>query len=204
MKNHTGCICLTFLHCAFSNVLSNCLLERMQSHTGCICLTFLHCAFSNVPSKRLHKRIHNHTGCICSTFLHYASSNVLSNCLLERIHNHTGCICLIFPSALGQLFHWNFSAWNYHAQCFVPSPTSGKVCLLMLSVLNWRKFRCEIATKKKKMKVKSIHNTIGICNVWEGFTGNLKDIRHLPKLERHLPDGNRESFLYLYAIEIIS
>ena len=43
----------TFLHCAFLNVSSNCLPERMKSHIGCICLTFLHCVFSNVSSKEL-------------------------------------------------------------------------------------------------------------------------------------------------------
>ena len=48
MQSHTGCICLTFLHCAFFNVSPNRLPEWMQSHSGCICLTFLHCAFSNV------------------------------------------------------------------------------------------------------------------------------------------------------------
>ena len=29
----------TFLHCAFSNVSSNCLRRKMYNHTGCICLT---------------------------------------------------------------------------------------------------------------------------------------------------------------------
>ena len=38
----------------------------MQSHTGCICLTFSHCAFSDVSSNDLHVRMHSHTGCICS------------------------------------------------------------------------------------------------------------------------------------------
>ena len=28
------------------DVSSNCLLEKLQNHIGCICLTFLHCAFS--------------------------------------------------------------------------------------------------------------------------------------------------------------
>ena len=46
--SHIGCICVTFLHCAFSNVSSNCLLEKMPCRTGCICLIFLHDAFSNV------------------------------------------------------------------------------------------------------------------------------------------------------------
>ena len=40
MHSHTGCICLTFLHCVISSVFSNCLPERMHSHTGCICLAF--------------------------------------------------------------------------------------------------------------------------------------------------------------------
>ena len=47
---HIGCICLTFLRCAFLNVSSNCLPEKRQSHTGCICLVFLLCEFSNAPS----------------------------------------------------------------------------------------------------------------------------------------------------------
>ena len=40
---HTSCICLTLLHCVFSNESSNRLFGRMQNHIGCICLTFLHC-----------------------------------------------------------------------------------------------------------------------------------------------------------------
>ena len=57
---HIGCIYLTFLHCAFSNVSSNCLLVWMQSYIGCIYLTFLHCAFSNVSSNCLHEKGHSH------------------------------------------------------------------------------------------------------------------------------------------------
>ena len=180
MQSHIGCICSTFLHCGFSNVPSNCLLGKTHNHTGCICLTFLHYASSNVSSTCLPEWMQSHTGCICLTFPHCVFSNVSSNCLPEKMHYHTGCICLIFPFAHGQLFHWNSSAWNYHAQGFVPLPTSGKVCLLLLTVLNWensnclrermqshtgcicltflhyalRKFRCKIATKKKKMKGK--------------------------------------------------
>ena len=33
-QRRTGCICLTFLRCAFSNKSSNCLHEPRQSHTG--------------------------------------------------------------------------------------------------------------------------------------------------------------------------
>ena len=60
----------TFLHCAFLNVSSNCLPERMKSHIGCICLTFLHCVFSNVSSNWLPESMKNHIDCICLTFLH--------------------------------------------------------------------------------------------------------------------------------------
>ena len=36
MHNHIACICLAFIHCAFSYVSSNCLSVRMQSHIGYI------------------------------------------------------------------------------------------------------------------------------------------------------------------------
>ena len=68
MHNHTGYICLSFLHCDFSNGSSNDLPERMHKHKGCICLSFLHCAFSNVSSKHLDQSRHNHIGCICLIF----------------------------------------------------------------------------------------------------------------------------------------
>ena len=48
---------VTFLQCAFLNVFSNCLPDRMQNHTCCIYSTFLHCAFSNVSSNCLPVRI---------------------------------------------------------------------------------------------------------------------------------------------------
>ena len=35
------------LHCELSNAFSNCRPEYMLNHTCCICLTFLHCVFSN-------------------------------------------------------------------------------------------------------------------------------------------------------------
>ena len=65
MQSYIGYICLAFLHCAFSNVSSNGLPEKMQSHTGCICSTFLHCAFSNVSSTFLYKKMHSYIGCTC-------------------------------------------------------------------------------------------------------------------------------------------
>ena len=175
MHNHTDCICLTFLCRAFSNVFSNCLLERMQSHTGCI----------------------------CSTFLHYASSNVSSNCLPEKMHNHTGCICLIFPFAHGQLFHWNSSAWNYHAQGFVPLPTSGKVCLLLLTVLNWENSDVKLLQRKRKWKGKYYKIQKEFVLFGKDWPGSLKVIRHQPKFKRHLPHENHVSIPYLYAMKII-
>ena len=96
LRGCIGCIGLTFLHCGFSNVSSNCLPVKMQSHIGCICLIFHHCALSNVSSKCLSVRMHSHTGCICFTFLHCAFSNVPSNLLHEKMQSHIGCICLTF------------------------------------------------------------------------------------------------------------
>ena len=111
-KSHIGCICLTFLHCAFSNVSSksldlkrqshivssNCLPEQMQSHIGCICLTFLYCSLSNVSSKSLDLKRQSHIGCICLTFLYCLLSNVSSKSLDLNRQSHIGCICLIFST----------------------------------------------------------------------------------------------------------
>ena len=80
---HIGCICLTFLHCAFSKFSSNCLTEKIHSHIGCIRLAFLRCAFSNVSSDDLPERMHSHIGCICLTFLHCAFKNVS-----EKMQSH--------------------------------------------------------------------------------------------------------------------
>ena len=93
-KTDIGYICLTFLHCAFSNVSSNGLPEKRHSGTDYICLAFLHCVFSNVFSNCLPKKRHSHIGCICSTFLRCAFSNVSSNGLHEKRHIHIGCTCL--------------------------------------------------------------------------------------------------------------
>ena len=38
----------------------------MHNHTGYICLAFLHCVFLNAPSKLSDKKLQTHTGCICS------------------------------------------------------------------------------------------------------------------------------------------
>ena len=48
IHDHIGCISPL---CIFKCVLKW-MRERMHNHTGCICLTFLHCWFSNVSSKR--------------------------------------------------------------------------------------------------------------------------------------------------------
>ena len=48
--HHIGCISPL---CIFKCVLKW-MREWMHNHTGCICLTFLHCWFSNVSSKRWH------------------------------------------------------------------------------------------------------------------------------------------------------
>ena len=139
----------TFLHSAFSNVSPNVLPEKMQSHIGCICVTFLCCGFSNVSS----------------------------NCLPERMHNHIGCIFFIFPYVDWQPFHCNSSARNTHAQDFVPSQPGGKVCPLLLLVLNWESSNENCKEKENESEIlfnlkllKWIWNTLGFCTVWESAT----------------------------------
>ena len=84
MHNCTCYIYFTFLQSVFSNGPSNYLPERRHSCTGCIYLTFLRCAFSDVFSNDLCGRMHSHIGCIGLTFLHCVFSDVPSNCLPER------------------------------------------------------------------------------------------------------------------------
>ena len=124
MQNHIGCICLTFLHCVFSNVSSKRLHNMMHSHIGCICLTFLHCAFSNVSSNGLHGKMHSHIGCIyviswhcqyfSSGFSHLHPANQSSNFPLA-------VLCVVFcPNCcfkLSQINHWLLVSHNQ--KCFL-------------------------------------------------------------------------------------
>merc|ERR1712213_197341 len=102
MHSRIGCIYLTFLQCAFSNVSSYRLPEKMHSRIGCIYLTFLHCAFSNVASNCLHGRRHSHIGCI---FL----ASLL--CALPQMFPQSTCIrgCIVTLIA----FVWFFSTVNF-------------------------------------------------------------------------------------------
>ena len=123
--SHIGRICLTFLHCVFSNVFSKILHRRMQSHIGCIYLTFLHCAFSNVSSIRLHEQRQSHIGYICLAFLHCVFSNVSSNGLPEKMHSHIGCICLTFPNCAFSNVSPNHLHEKRHSHI-------GRICLTFL------------------------------------------------------------------------
>ena len=50
-----------------SNCLPDDAYYALHSHIGCICFTFLQCAFSNVTSYGLPEMIHSRTGYICWT-----------------------------------------------------------------------------------------------------------------------------------------
>ena len=83
MQSLIGCICLTILHCAFTDApsaSSEHLNQRKYIYIGCICFSFLPCAFSNVSSNGPPQTMPSHTGCICMVFLHCAFSNLSSNC----------------------------------------------------------------------------------------------------------------------------
>ena len=71
----------------FWNVPSNCLPERMQSHIGCICSTFLHCAFSNV-SCVLSMSNWNHEDCKSEEMTNESESMEHLQVLSPQISNH--------------------------------------------------------------------------------------------------------------------
>ena len=95
MQSHICGICLTFLHCVFSNASSNRLPERTHSHIGCIFFTFRHCAFSNVSPRRLHKRMSSHIGCICLTRAELTASWNLGRLAFQEM-------CVEAPDHLGK------------------------------------------------------------------------------------------------------
>ena len=107
MQSYTCYILLTFFHCAFSNVSSNCLSKRMHSRIGCICFDFsLLYVFkwilkwfapdiSNVSSNYIPQKRHIHIGC-SELFIHCGILCVSSNRLHEKIHSHIDCNCYAF------------------------------------------------------------------------------------------------------------
>ena len=111
MQSHIGCICLTFLHSAFSNVSSKRLAQKRHSRIGCIYLIFPHSAFSNVSSKRLHKMMQSHIGCICLTFVHCAFSNVSSKCL-HKTHNQLRVAIECRKGVKVKVVKWCWKKWN--------------------------------------------------------------------------------------------
>ena len=154
MRSHIDCICLTFLQCAFSNVGSNGLPEKMQSHIGCIFFTFLHCAFSNASSNCLPEKIQSHIGCICMTFLHGVFSNASSNCLYGKMQSYIGCICLTFLHYVLLKCQYCIHSHNY-LQYFDSAPFLASVVPCIVLVSNWE--RRKIANSdEQQMKVKLI------------------------------------------------
>ena len=101
--NFISCISVNFQNVQMSPQIA-CL--RMQSLIGCICLTILHCAFTDAPSassEHLNQRKYIYIGCICFSFLPCAFSNVSSNRLPEKMQSHIGCICLTFLTVRFQM-----------------------------------------------------------------------------------------------------
>ena len=133
------------LHCELSNAFSNCRPEYMLNHTCCICLTFLHCVFSNVSSNSW-EDIKSHwlhlfdffcllkcilklskldvTGC---DFSPLCVSNVSSN-VDEDICTQSGGFCADHPHRLARfvnLVQWwkiwwlRFYTYRWHSTIFV-------------------------------------------------------------------------------------
>ena len=123
MHNHIGCICVTFLHCALSNVSSNGLLARMQSHIGHIYSTFIPlCVFKCVLKLPVINDAKSHW-LHFFYFFHCEFSNVSSNGLPEKMHSHIGCIYLIS----GPL-HLHPSNQSHNFQDFAPLPMFVMFC----------------------------------------------------------------------------
>ena len=121
MKSYIGCICLTWLHCVFSNVSSKYLDQRRYNQIVCIGFAFLHCAFScassgflfdtmhtctgylsfahcsfpKASSKYLDQIMQNHNVCICTNVPYFVSKDLPSNFMHGRMHTHTAWICLM-------------------------------------------------------------------------------------------------------------
>ena len=126
---------------------------RMHSHIGCICLTFLHCVFSNVSSEHLPGRMHNHIVCIYLAFRHCVFSNVHLNGSFEMKHNCTGCNCSTFWHF--QSFSWGFVCSSCDFQEFLPVPFSALNCaspnghfLILRQIWGFRIFRISVEKGK--------------------------------------------------------
>ena len=77
----TGCIhwiCIHSLHC----------------HTGCFCLTFSYCAFSNDSSKHLFDNMHSHTSCIFLLLFLLLHSHSNCSCKIVMLAAFVGHLCL--------------------------------------------------------------------------------------------------------------
>ena len=122
---HISCICLAFLRCVFSNVLSNCMPVRIQNHIGSICLTFPLCVLSYVFSIGLHAMRQSHIGYICLD-----SSAMSFQMCPQMVHTRRGIVTFV-------AFVWIFSTVRFqsaempssHLKIFStdPLPTEG-VC----------------------------------------------------------------------------
>ena len=146
----------------------------MQSHTGYICLTFLHCVFSNVSSNRLHEMMHNHIGCICSTLLHCVLSNVPSNSLPWRMYIHIGCIYLawrhylcFFQRVSYYQFYQNLYSNPYFHEFDIFLHSLVLVVFCQMISLNWGKCRItnQFGSGEEKLKVKYDEDWI-FCAIW--------------------------------------
>ena len=105
MKSYIGCICLTWLHCVFSNVSSKYLDQRRYNQIVCIGFAFLHCAFSCASSGFLFDTMHTCTGYL--SFAHCSFPKASSKYLDQIMQNHK-CKKTAFWPPKGQF--WPFEA----------------------------------------------------------------------------------------------
>ena len=130
MHSHIGCTCLTVLHCAFSNVSSNCLHEKKHSHIGCcICVTWWHCYSFSPGFSHLHPQNQS------KMFV------PLSMCVVLCLN---GCFKL---SQIWDGMGWDVATAQKFAQrptAFLPRPSANLVSRVIprskMVALNWVKY----------------------------------------------------------------
>ena len=98
--------------CVSSYVSSKNFGEGMQSHIGCICLTFLHCALSNVSSNGSYQKLRSRIDYIYLFCRHFLS--FLSEFFHLNLSNPNNIVSELVPLSLSFTKWWLETEYNYN------------------------------------------------------------------------------------------
>ena len=152
----------------------------MRNRIGCICLSFLHCGFSNVSSNRWHKRMQNCIGCTSLIFLCHRSLACEPDWLyfylnleLDPFLACTSVMSLaIFISNWGRL-RWHIINSEFEGQK-VNSLNSFSISLRISSSVSF-KFR----TTNWRGMLMQYYTMLGNVTIWQG---NVHTVVLYPKM----------------------